>query len=264
MGFEVYLQLYFASLYNLRNASFKDFAEKFSIVVSVIWQVLLNTLLIAVVVVLFTFKKKYKEEEIKDSKVRILLEEFKDNKKHLIIDHIIFMLRRILLSVLIIYGWGHGIYQSLLFLLIWIGVLISKILLRPFKNWILNMQQVIFEFILWVVIGILSTFYDKSTEFSESKSANLRGMIWFGLVWSLMIISHIITLILLVSNCISKKEPKKESSDVLPKGQENNQNSHKENSNLTFLTLIMLNFNKLKFKLCPAKLQKISFTATFA
>ena len=160
VGFEFYLQFYFASLYNLRNASFEDTAEYYSVVVSVIWQVLLTVLLLAVIIVLFTFEKKYKEEGIKDSRVRILLEEFQDNKKYLMIDHIIFMLRRILLSFIIIYGWGHGLLQGCIFFTIWAVVLLSKLILRPFRIWILNVQNIVFEFILLFVIGILATFYD--------------------------------------------------------------------------------------------------------
>ena len=160
VGFESFLQLYFASLYNLKNASFEDFAEYYSVVVSIIWQVLLTALLIAVTIILFTFNKNYDEDQIKDSRVGILLEEFKDNKKHLMIDHILFMLRRILLSALIVFGWEHGLFQGCLFFVVCVGVVISKIILWPFKNWILNLQSIIFEFILWIVIGLFASFYN--------------------------------------------------------------------------------------------------------
>ena len=160
VGFEVYLQFYFASLYNLRNASFEDFAEYFSVIVSIIWQILLVFLLISVFIILFKFKRNYNEEEIKDSRVHILLEEFKDNNKYLIVDHIIFLLRRTFLSILIIFGWGYGLFQGCIFFMICLGVLISKIVLRPFKSSILNVQGVVFEFILWIVIGLLASFYN--------------------------------------------------------------------------------------------------------
>ena len=111
IGFEFYLQFYFASLYNLRNFSFKDATEYYSITVSVVWQVLLLVLLLSTTIVLCKFKSKYKQEGLKDSRVRILLEDFKDNNKYLMVDHIIFMIRRILLSHIIVFGWSMGLYQ---------------------------------------------------------------------------------------------------------------------------------------------------------
>ena len=231
IGFEFYLQFYFASLYNLRNASFEDTAEVYSIIVSIVWQILLLTLLFSVVVVLFKFKKKYREEGIKESRVRILLEDFKDNKKIVMLDHVIFMLRRIFLSYLIIFGWGYGLTQAIIFLVVCILVLISKLILRPYKSSILNVQSIAFEFILCAVLWILCTFWDKSTEFSDSGSANTRGMACFGLVWSIMIISYIFTFILFVSYWCKRKK-QKNNVEVKPKIDINTQNINKPSSKL--------------------------------
>ena len=125
-----------------------------------IWQIILTILLISIFIILFKFNKNYKEKEIKNSRVFILLEEFKDNNKYLMVDHIIFLLRRSFLSILIIFGWGYGLFQGCIFFVICVGVLISKVVLRPFKNSILNVQGVVFESILWIVIGLLASFYN--------------------------------------------------------------------------------------------------------
>ena len=160
VGFELYLQLYFASLYNLKNSSFEDIAEQFSFVVSIIWQVLVISFLIITIVILFRFKSKYTAEGIKESKVRIFLEEFQDNKKYLMIDHIIFMIRRILLSILIIFAWGNGLIQVCIFIIICALVLVSKLVFRPFKSLILNIQSFIFEIILLVILWFFASFND--------------------------------------------------------------------------------------------------------
>ena len=191
-------------------------------IVSIIWQILLAFLLFSVFIILFKFKRNYNEEEIKDSRVFILLEEFKDNNKYLIIDHIIFLLRRSFLSILIIFGWGYGLFQGCIFFVVCVGVLISKIVLRPFKNSILNVQGVVFEFILWIVIGLLASFYNKADEFSTTGNVNVRGILWFALVCSLMLISYIFTFILFALYCWSKrKSTSNEINNVVPKAKEN-------------------------------------------
>lgn len=190
IGFEFYLQFYFASLYNLRNFSFKDATEYYSITVSVVWQVLLLVLLLSTTIILCKFKSKYKQEGLKDSRVRILLEDFKDNNKYLMVDHIIFMIRRILLSHIIVFGWSMGLYQVGVFFWVCLFVLASKLFLRPYNSVMLNLQNILFEIILLFVISIFGYFYKSATELSDTGTPKLLGIVWFWLIWSLMIINY--------------------------------------------------------------------------
>ena len=176
IGFEFYLQFYFASLYNLRNIRFKDVTDYYSIAVSMVWQLLPLVLLISTMIILGKFKKKYTQDWIKESRSRILLEDFKDNKKYLMVDHILFMIRRILLSFLIVFGWQNGIIQVCTFFLICLGVLILKLFMRPYNSPLLNIQNISFEIILLAVIGIFGSFYKKinrTEQFWSSK--NIRN-----------------------------------------------------------------------------------------
>ena len=190
-GFEFYLQLFFASAYNLYVYNDNDAAEKYSVFISVLWIILLMSILLTSILYLIIFRKNYTQEGIKNSRLRILLEDFKDNKKHLILDHIAFMIRRILLSFLIIFGWSHGFIQDIAFICICLVVVIMKICMRPFRYILLNIQDFIFEFVLLMVIGIFITFKEKSTLLSETGTPNILGIIWFSLVWFLMIINLI-------------------------------------------------------------------------
>ena len=233
IGFEFYLQFYFTSLYNLRNIKFKDVTDYYSIAVSVVWQLLPLVLLISTMIVLCKFKKKYKQEGIKDSRVRILLEDFKDNRKYLMVDHILFMIRRIFLSFLIVFGWQNGAIQVCVFFLICLGVLLWKLLMRPYKSVLLNIQNILFEFILLWVIGIFGSFYKRSTELSNSGIPRLLGIIWFWLIWSWIIINYIIVLTQAISLSIQKcLKPIQNPNQILPKPNELNHENIKAKINI--------------------------------
>ena len=90
-----------------------------------------------------------------------------------------------------------------------------------------------FRFWIFKSIFTLLLYCCKTDEFSTTGNANLRGTLWFALVCSLMLISYVFTLILLISNCWSKRKaiPNK-LNDVVPKANENEYNIKRTIGNL--------------------------------
>ena len=180
--------------------------------------------------------------------MRIFLEEFQDNKKYLMIDHIIFMIRRILLSILIIFVWGNGLIQVCIFIIICALVLISKFIFRPFKSLILNIQSFIFEFILLVILWFFASFSDKSTELSDESGAYSRGVICFILVCSLMLTSFIFTCIQLSIYCYRQQNRNsKDSTNFVPKLDNNIAMKQISEGNKIYIILEIQNFDSCFF-----------------
>ena len=204
-GFEFFLQLFFACCYNLYVFNNVDIAEKISTSISIIWLIILIILMVVVVSFMVSFRSNYTSEGIKKSRLRILLENYKENKKYLIVDHIAFILRRVFLSFLIIFGWGHGLVQDLIFIGICLAVLGMKLLLRPFRYILLNIQEAIFEIVLLIVLAIFASFNEKATLLSTTGAPHSLGIVWFSLVCFLMIINVTFFIGLIISHSKYKK-----------------------------------------------------------
>jgi hypothetical protein len=90
-----------------------------------------------------------------------------------------------------------------------VSVLVFKVIVRPFKNTILNVQDILFEIILSVVILLFATFKDSSSELADSGRFMVIGMICFALIISLIIINYAITLITTIKECVERRRAKK-------------------------------------------------------
>jgi len=118
VGFELYLPLFFASVYNLKNMKWDSGIDTYSNTVAFVWIILLIVMPLSVIFVCHYFPNKYSEDTVENSKFMVLLQDFKDNKKHLMFEHFIFMLRRIGLTLIVVFRWKHGLQQTIMFLVL--------------------------------------------------------------------------------------------------------------------------------------------------
>jgi hypothetical protein len=208
-SFESFIDIGFASVYNTYNIRWESSLDYYSNAVAFVWIVIFVIEMISILIIYLKFNEHYSEESIKDSKVIILLENFKDGKKLCMLDHFIFFIRRGILIFILIFAWGNGLIQAYLFLVTCASVLAFKVIVRPFKNAILNVQDILFEIILSMVILLFATFKDPSSELADSGRFMVLGMICFALVISLIVINYTITLITTIKECVERRRAKK-------------------------------------------------------
>ena len=189
IAFEIFLDVGFSCVYNIYNMRWQNGVDIYSNIVSLIW-VTLFLFLISSIPVLYYFTDKINAEA---GRFKILFEDFKTTKKIYMLDHLVFLLKRTVLILVIVFQWNHGLDQSIYFLVTWIWVLIWKIIIRPFEKTVLNIQDIIFELIMTVILSIYITFDNKSTELSESGRTHVLGVIWVVLMVSVIIINLIVT-----------------------------------------------------------------------
>ena len=143
------------------------------------------------------------------NRLKMLMEDFKPDKRYLMLDHFIFMLRRAVLISVIVFGWNHGFMQVSIFSIACIGVLVWKIVARPFESVLLNIQDIIFELFISVIIVIFISFSGKSTELAKSGPAHIAGMICFAIIIFLTLLSFIFSTCLFIQKCREKRRQSK-------------------------------------------------------
>jgi hypothetical protein len=125
------------------------------------------------------------------------------------LDHLIFLIRRIILIFILIFGWGNGFYQASAFLLVCLFTLAFKLILRPYKETISNVQDVLFEMILWTVLVFFITFSTQASEFANSGKFLGLGIMWFFQIIFLIFINYLISAISFIREFRRRKLAKK-------------------------------------------------------
>ena len=192
ISFEIFLDVGFASLYNIENLQWENYVDVYSNSVAFFWALFLAIILLSIPILYWFFSEKLDSE---NGRFKVLFKDYKMGNTY-ILDHFIFMLRRVGLSCLLIFGWKHGFIQTIIFLSMWIFVFIWKITIKPFNRTVLNVQIWIFEFFLMLIVTTYLGFQSKSAEFSKKGIANILGFIWVALVLSMILINIFVTVYL--------------------------------------------------------------------
>ena len=203
--FEVFLDLLFASAYNTYNMSWNHKLDYYSNIVSFIWLFLLLSAWAVTLVFYFWVKARQMN---KSSKMKILFEDFKEGNKSVILDSFVFFMRRAALVAILIFGHNHGFIQALLFLIVWVGVLVFKVVVRPFEKSLLNFQDIVFELILIAILGIFITFKNESTELANSGRPKKLGTISFILVIMIILVNYITFIVVEIKSWREKRKKK--------------------------------------------------------
>ena len=212
--FECYLCLFFAAMYNTYNMTFNNATDYYANFVGFAWIVILMSLFVLVIIVMLNWKPI----QLMTNKLTILSKDFKEGKQIWHLVHLMFMLRRIFLCFLIIFGYQQGLTQCLIFLSICISVIIVKVILRPYKFVLQNIHDLIMEFILLSILAIFITFYDKNTEFVDEGWANVLGWICFSLIVFLVLMNYANLFYIYIRSWIEKRNKrKKELYSIYPK-----------------------------------------------
>ena len=204
IAFEIFLDVFFASVYTLYDNNWSTGIDLYANSLSLIWIGLLSTSWIFVLIYYWSVSS-VSLHKFSKSNFKILFEDFKANRIWILYSFV-FFLQRFILIMILIYGLNHGLIQAFTYFLVWIGVLIFKILLRPYQQTILNVQEVTFELILWVIIGIFITFKDPKSHFADSGRHHTLGIICLALILSFVILNYIFSAMLSWKNWRTQKK----------------------------------------------------------
>ena len=207
-GFEIFLPILFACVYNLYNMENKEKENVYSTTVCFIWLFLLVWMKIIVFYFYFKHKKNYSEEVESQKRLGILVKDMKDNYKISILEHLMFMIRRIILSLLLVFRQNYGKQQLFIFFPCCLLVLMWKILIRPFKQTKINFWDITNEVILWVILGIFFNFKDIKTEKVLKGTPHTLGLICFIMIIIMTILNYMVLLYQWVSSYLNKKRKK--------------------------------------------------------
>jgi len=86
------------------------------------------------------------------------------------------MIRRVILSALIVFQWQSGMVQNTAFIVVCAAVLIWTIALRKFCHKVLNIQETIIEVALCVIHGIYFMFMNEESEKVSSGRYHIFGV----------------------------------------------------------------------------------------
>jgi hypothetical protein len=197
MFYEAFLDILFASVYNIYNIKWEEGGLDIYSNVVALFCIFIFTTMFLVVPVYYYFNRSSTKPLVR---LKMLMEDYKPEKRYLMMDHFIFMLRRAILISVIVFGWNHGFVQVSIFSISCIGVLVWKIIARPFESTLLNIQEIIFEFFISVIIVIFISFSGKSTELVKSGPPHFVGMICFVIIVFLTLLSFVFSICLFIQN----------------------------------------------------------------
>jgi len=188
--FEMFLDIGFASLYNLYEIKWENYIDVYSNIVIFIWIFIFT---IAIFGIPFVYCQVSRNKSRNHRRVQVLFDDFKKGKNIWVMDYFVFFIRRLVLILVIILRWKHGKLQVIIFFIACIFVLIWKISIRPFQNQILNFQDSVFEVFLWIIVAIYFRFTKESTELASSGTPHILGIICLVLIIWMMILNFMVT-----------------------------------------------------------------------
>ena len=191
------MDVFFSALYNIVNIKWENSVDVYSNIVAFVWGFLLTGIFISIPLVYWCWSKKLNSD---NGKLSGLFEDYKAGKKVYMLDHFIFLCRRLILACVLIFGWNHGLIQTITFLLTWLCVCVWKVIMKPFDRTILNVQEWLFEFSLIIIVSIFLRFQNKVTELSGEGVPNILGFVWLVLVIFMILINWVVTI------CLWKKK----------------------------------------------------------
>ena len=152
IGFEIYIELLFCSSFNIFNISFDNSYDTTSSVVASIWLTLIVIFTVTIVTIIIFANKEVDDEYIKKSKIKVIYENLKKNKSSMA-SHLVFIIWRILLVIIALSLHNKGVLQIALFTIVIISMLAFKIIFKPLRTKLMNVQDIIGDFLifsLWI------------------------------------------------------------------------------------------------------------------
>ncbi|CAI2384272.1 unnamed protein product [Moneuplotes crassus] len=215
--FEVYLPLSFASIYNTYDMKLENYIDYFSHAVSIFF-IIIFVLVLAIIPIILWCRKVSKTQQ-ESGRIRILFKDLKNDKKIVVLDNFFLLLRKLSLSLLLIFGWNHGIVQISIMITIGFLIVLWKIIVRPYQSKLLNFQDILFESLLLSILVLYLNFCSKSSELSTSGFSHICGFICLVLIVWMTIMNYTIAITLFFKNL--KKSSSKASVGVKPQEAKN-------------------------------------------
>lgn len=204
LGFELYLEIVYGCLLNLSSFTAYNPTEVYSCVVTCIWLVLMAIFTLIVFGLAFYNQRLIRKQIRWSERVVSLTDELRDSKWSMG-EHVLFLFRRALLAVLVIYIQIAGWAQLLIFILMSLILIAFKLIMKPYKSQSRLIQDVIMEMLIWTIALLFFSFMYKETELTSEGYGAIFGYICIALIVSIVIWYYVCLIVNSVINRIRKK-----------------------------------------------------------
>ena len=205
VGFEAFIDVLFASVFNLKYMTFKNSTDVYSGIVAIIWLVLMSILYWLVFIVFLVTRPGYSDEKAEHSRYGVLLKDLKSSstgsyisncyflKKFnlCLFDNVIFLSRRILIIFVVLFISDNGLLQLSIVIASCIFIVTMKLLVRPYQVVTKNIQDVMSEFVLIWIAWIFTKFNSESSKFATNGLNVILGKIWIVLILWIVVCHYI-------------------------------------------------------------------------
>ena len=205
IGFEIYIELLFCSSFNIYNISFKNSYDTTSSVVASIWFTLIVIFTVTIVTIIIFANKEVDDEYIKKSKIKVIYENLKKSKSSMT-SHLVFIIWRVLLVIIVLSLHNKGVLQIALFTIVIISMLAFKIIFKPLRTKLMNVQDIIGDFLIFSLWISYFNLMDESTEFATSGKGHIIGLIWLAIIATMILYFYIFLIIASIFSCLRKKK----------------------------------------------------------
>jgi hypothetical protein len=197
---EGYINLTFAALFQLHNATAASFSLLANVCLAGVFMVL--SFVFPVVCVYFVYKnyERFQDPEEKDFRTKFgsVFDEFKNNKGLLSCSfYCLFFLRRLLHVGILYLLQDYPLVQVILNFLHSLGALMFLLVFRPYKEKYLNFSNIYAELCITLTFGLLGLFLLNLTKSIEVI------LMWstLGVIYSMMLVNFLVTCLLTVREC---------------------------------------------------------------
>ena len=187
---EIYLECGFSSLLNVYDFRYKTYIDIYSSTVAILWLLLIISFYLFVIICCISCHKNYTPYLNNENVEGPVKELFKNltMKRCSSLYFTVFLTRRTILMLLVVFWRNYGYIQLPVFSWVCIFQCIFILWVRPYRNCLTNAQELVNEFIWTSILLLFFFFIDDSTELDTSGRAYLVGWAWIGLFISSVLI----------------------------------------------------------------------------
>ena len=197
-GYESFLELGLAVFLNFYQPSVDTVTEKESIGATLVWGLFLIWIWITTLWVSVFIKPETLEKQSVKKTIGSIYSGLKLSKFGPRLFQLIFLFRRTVIVVILVFLWNNGLAQLIVFTWSNIVVIIHLIIFRPYESKIACIHNVVNEFLLLTICAVWFLFTNSKTELTTWTQYERTAYIWISWclgVVLLQIIAIVVTLI---------------------------------------------------------------------
>ena len=173
---EIYIDVFFSCVYNIYEMTNRNWVDMYSNVVSIFWLAICLIFFCFITWVALYGKRNFEKPEKWQKMFSTLLSDVKKSSAALL-EHVFYLVRRISLVLLVIFGQGNGILQLSLYLAVSILFIVYKVVVRPYKLTANMVHDIVSELILVAIVLLFFRYLKEDTKLVSKGEPEIIGRI---------------------------------------------------------------------------------------